>query len=143
MVGLRSALIIGVIAGALDIIPSLGPTIATFIAGMIAWTQGSQYLNISNLLFAILVCAIFISIQLLEVIFLQPRIMSKHMKLHPALIFIATISTLSLYGVIAGLIVIPLIGTLEVVIRNSIMHLNGSSIEKAIPENIILSEEKL
>jgi len=132
-VGLRSAIIIGVLAGALALIPSLGPAIATFIAGMTAWTQGSLYLDMSNFLFAILVCGIFIFIQFIEGIFLQPKIMSRRMKLHPAVVFVAVVSTLSLFGVIAGLIVIPVIGSLEVIIRYSIQHLNGYSKEKDIP----------
>jgi len=123
-VGLRNALIIGVIAGILELIPSLGPTIATFIAGMSAWTQGSLTLDISNFWFAIIVSAIFIFIQILENTILIPRIMGKRMKIHPAFVFIAIVSTLSLFGVLAGLIVIPVIGSIAVIFQYSYQHLN-------------------
>ena len=123
-VGLKNALIIGVIAGILELIPSLGPTIATFIAGMSAWTQGSLTLNVSNFWFAIIVCAVFIFIQFLENAILIPRVMGKRMKIHPAFIFIAVVSTLSLFGVLAGLIVIPLIGSLIVIFQYSYQILN-------------------
>ncbi|MCJ7716013.1 MAG: AI-2E family transporter [Anaerolineales bacterium] len=123
-VGLKNALIIGVIAGILELIPSLGPTIATFIAGMSAWTQGSLTLDISNIWFAVLVCSIFIIIQILENTILIPRVMSKRMSLHPALVFIAIVSTLSLFGVLAGLIVIPVIGSLVVIIKYTFHHLD-------------------
>jgi len=128
-VGLKNELIIGVIAGILELIPSLGPTVSTFIAGMSAWTQGSITFNISNFWFAILVCSIFIVIQLLENTVLIPRVMSKRMKIHPALVFIAIVSTLSLYGVLAGLIVVPLIGSLVVVINFSAEYLDRDTRE--------------
>ena len=121
-VGLKNALIIGVIAGILELIPSLGPTITTFIAGMSAWTQGSSTLNISNFWFAVIVCGIFISIQILENTVLIPRVMSKRINIHPALVFIAIVSTLSLFGVLAGLIVIPVIGSLVVIIKYAFQH---------------------
>jgi predicted PurR-regulated permease PerM len=132
-VGLKNALIIGVIAGILELIPSLGPTIATFIAGMSAWTQGSLTLDLSNFWFAILVCSIFIIIQVLENTILIPRIMSKRMNLHPALIFIAIVSTLTLFGVLAGLIVIPVIGSFVVIIRYTFQHLYSNTDGKMPP----------
>ncbi len=134
-VGLRNALIIGVLAGFLELIPSLGPTIAMIIAGVTAWTQGSSYLQISNIWFAILVCAIFIFIQLVENTILVPRIMSKRMNLHPALVFIAIVSTLALFGVIASLIVIPVITSLGVIIKYVFQQPNAFSGEGSFTEN--------
>lgn len=136
LVGLKNALIIGVIAGLLEMIPSLGPTIATFIAGMSAWTQGSATLNISNFWFMILVCGIFILIQLLENTILIPRVMSKRMKLHPALVFVAIVSTLALFGVLAGLIVIPVIGSVVVIINN-VFHSLDRNTEEGIPPELL------
>jgi predicted PurR-regulated permease PerM len=124
VVGLKNALIIGLIAGLLEMIPSLGPTISTLIAGVTAWTQGSSYLGISNFWFALLVCGLFILIQAVENTILIPRIMGRRMGLHPALVFIATISTLTLFGVIAGLIVVPVIASLGVLINHSFLQLN-------------------
>lgn len=92
--GLKNALVIGLIAGILELITSLGPTITTTIAGLSAWTQGSLTLGLSNFWFAIVVCSIFIIIQIIENTFLVPRVMSKRMNIHPALVFIAIVSTL-------------------------------------------------
>ena len=127
VVGLRNALIIGILAGFLEMIPSFGPTVSTLIAGMTAWTQGSANLDISNFWFAILVCVIFIAIQAVENMILIPRIMGRRMGLHPALVFIAIISTLALFGVIAGLIVIPVISSLGVIINHSFRQLNQTN----------------
>jgi len=50
--------------------------------------------------------------------------MSRRMKIHPALVFIAIVSTLSLYGILAGLIVVPVIGSLVVIINFSAEYLD-------------------
>lgn len=136
LVGLKSALIIGLIAGILELIPSIGPIITAFIAAISAWTQGSQHLDVSNFWFTVIVCGIFILIQFLENTVIVPRIMSRRMKLHPALIFIAVVSTLALFGVLAGLIVIPVIGSIVAIINYVFKHLANTPNEPIAQELI-------
>ena len=131
VLGIPNALIIGVLAGFLELIPSLGPTVSTIIVGVSAWTQGPLFLDLPNFGFAILVCVIFIAIQTIENIILVPRIMGRRMKLHPALVFIAIISTLTLFGVIAGLIVIPVIASIAAIIKISYQDLNQTMVPDA------------
>jgi len=117
-VGLRGALYIGLLAGSLALIPSLGPATATTIAGLIAWTGGSAYLEISNFWFMILVVLIFMGVQFAEGIWLYPRIMGRRMRLHPALVFVAVVSTLAVLGALYGLIVVPIIGSVIVFLKH-------------------------
>ncbi|MGD8457381.1 MAG: AI-2E family transporter [Anaerolineales bacterium] len=117
-VGLWGAVPLGILAGGLALIPNLGPAIATATAGILALTQGSSYIDISNFWFAILVCGIYMGIQFLEGIWFQPRIMSRRMNLHPGVIIILVVSTLSLLGALAGLIVIPVVGSILVVLKH-------------------------
>jgi predicted PurR-regulated permease PerM len=117
-VGLWGAVPLGILAGGLALIPNLGPAIATATAGILALTQGSSYIDISNFWFAILVCGIYMGIQFLEGIWFQPRIMSRRMNLHPGVIIILVVSTLSLLGALAGLVVIPVVGSILVVLKH-------------------------
>ena len=114
LVGLPDALLIGIIAGALDVIPSLGPFVAMVIATLVAFLQGSSYLNISNIWFAVLVVGLFAIIQFFENIWLRPRVLSQRVQLHPALVFVAIVGSLALAGVIAALVIVPVIKTSEV-----------------------------
>jgi predicted PurR-regulated permease PerM len=57
-VGFKAAVPMGILAGGLALIPNLGPTIATTTAGVIALTQGSSFIDISSIWFAVLVCII-------------------------------------------------------------------------------------
>lgn len=114
LVGLPDSLLIGIIAGALDVIPSLGPFVAMVIATLVAFLQGSSYLNISNIWFAVLVLGLFATIQFFENIWLRPRVLSQRVQLHPALVFVAIVGSLALAGVIAALVIVPVIKTTEV-----------------------------
>ncbi|MEM7032125.1 MAG: AI-2E family transporter, partial [Chloroflexota bacterium] len=70
-VGLPGAFVIGLTAGILDIIPSLGPTLAAVIAVAVAFTQGSTYLPISNVVFGLVVLLIFAFVQQIENIWIR------------------------------------------------------------------------
>ena len=73
---------------------------------------------------------VFILIQLVENTILVPQIMGRRLKLHPALVFIAIVSTLALFGMIAGLIVIPLLASIDLIVKHAYKKLvlpSGSS----------------
>ncbi len=116
-VGLRGAIGIGILAGILDLIPSLGPLVAGVIAGLIALIFGSSYLSISNLIFAIIVGVIFFVIQQVENIWLRPQIMGQTLRLHPGLVFVGVIGALALSGILGALVIIPLMATIGVLLK--------------------------
>lgn len=116
-IGLPGALDIGILTGVLDIIPSLGPTIAIFIAAIIAWVRGSTFLPLSEPAFMLLVIGLFSGIQVLENVWLRPHIMGQRLRLHPGLVFLAVISALALVGILAALVVVPLLATADLLLR--------------------------
>jgi predicted PurR-regulated permease PerM len=116
-IGIPGALMLGFLAGSLALIPSIGSAAATAIAAVVAWTQGSMYLDISNLAVTLIIVGIFQVIQLIEGLWLTPRIMGRRLKLHPGLIFVAIVGTLFSLGAVMALIIVPIIGTLQLVLR--------------------------
>lgn len=116
-VGLRGAIGVGILAGVLDIIPSLGPLVAGVVAGLVALIFGSSYLNISNPLFALIVVAIFLVIQQVENIWWRPQIMGQTLRIHPGLIFVGVIGALALSGILGALVIIPLMASLGILGR--------------------------
>jgi predicted PurR-regulated permease PerM len=125
-VGLPGAVALGLLAGALDLIPSLGPTAAMVVAAIIAWFEGSAYLPLSNAWFTIVVVALYNLVQLVENIWLQPRIMERSLRLHRGLVFVAVVSALTLAGALVALIIVPLIGSAVVVGRYIRCRVMGS-----------------
>jgi predicted PurR-regulated permease PerM len=116
-VGLRGSLLIGILAGALDVIPSLGPAAAMVIAAVVAYFEGSTFLPLSRVWFTVLVVGLFMGIQVVENVWLRPRIFSKSLRLHPAVVFVAIVGALALAGVVAALVVVPLISSVRVLAR--------------------------
>ncbi len=117
VIGLPGALAFGVLAALFDIILTVGPLIVTIIAAIVAFVSGSTFLPISNFWFMLLVIAVFSLIQVLENMWLRPRIMSHQLRLHPAVVFVAVVASLSLVGILMALIIVPLISSVLVVGR--------------------------
>lgn len=117
VIGLPGALAFGVLAAVFDIILTVGPLIVTIIAGIVAFVSGSTFLPLSNFWFMVLVVGVFSVIQLLENMWIRPRIMSDHLRLHPAVVFVAVVSSLAMAGILTALIIVPLISSALVVGR--------------------------
>ena len=117
VIGLPGALAFGVLAGLFDIILSVGPLIVMLIASLVAYVAGSNYLNIPNFWFAVLVFTLFGGINAIENIWLRPRIMGSSVRLHPAVVFVAIVGALALAGILMALIIVPLIGSALVIGR--------------------------
>ena len=116
-VGVRNALILGILAGVLEIIPNIGPTIAAVPAVLIAYFQGSNHLPLSNGWFALLVIGIYVVIQQLENNFLVPRIIGRSLNLHPLVVIIGVIAGASLAGILGMFVAAPFLATLRVIGR--------------------------
>jgi predicted PurR-regulated permease PerM len=116
-VGLPGALLIGVLAGLLDVIPSVGPAIAMIVAIFVAGLEGSTYLPVSNVVFMVIVAAVYMTVQTVENIWWRPKIMGESLKLHPGLVFVAVMGALAFVGPLAALIVVPIIGSVAIIGR--------------------------
>jgi predicted PurR-regulated permease PerM len=114
IVGLRNAVALGALAGALEVIPNLGPVIAAAPAVLIALFQGSTYLPLSPFWFALLVAGLYALIQQVENNYLVPRILGSRLHLHPLAIIVAIVAGANLAGVLGALLAAPTLATLRV-----------------------------
>lgn len=122
--GIRYAVALGIVAGILEIIPSIGPTLASVPAILLALFQGSSFIPMSNLGVALLVAGIYWMIQSLENNLLVPRIIGSSLNLHPLMVIVGVLAgatlggTLGLLGgVLGALLAAPILATLRHVLR--------------------------
>lgn len=115
--GIRYSIALGIIAGMLEIIPSLGPTLAAVPAVLLALFQGSSVLPLSNLWVAIIVVITYQTIQSLENNLLVPRIIGSSLNLHPVLVIAGVLAGVTLAGVLGALLASPVLATLRLVLR--------------------------
>jgi predicted PurR-regulated permease PerM len=115
--GLRYAPVLGLLAGLLEVVPNIGPTIAAVPAILLALFQKNTFLGMNNFWYAVLVAGMYIVIQQLENNLIVPRIMGQSLNLHPLLVLIAVVIGGSLGGILGILLAAPSLATLRVIGR--------------------------
>ncbi len=107
LIGLRYAVLLGVVAGFLGIIPYLGVMISLIPATTLAAIQFGW-------MGPLLVLIVVIIVQTAEGLFLSPKIIGDRVGLHPLTIIIAVMTgTTLLGGVLGGVLAIPLTAALR------------------------------
>ncbi len=109
LIGLPYAVLIGVIATFLTIIPYVGAIVTCVLALIIALVQ------FGDILHPVLVLAVFAVVQSLEGFIIAPKILGDRVGLHPLTIIIAVVAgTTLLGGLLGGILAIPFTAALRV-----------------------------
>ena len=113
-IGLKYAVLLGVIAGLLSIIPYLGVALSitpVFVLAMIQFVPDD-----GGWLKPVLVLVWFAAVQAMEGLFISPKIIGDRVGLHPLTIIVAVmVGTTLLGGIIGGVLAIPLTAALRTV----------------------------
>ncbi|RME85819.1 MAG: AI-2E family transporter [Caldilineae bacterium] len=113
ILGVSNALMLGVLAGLMEFIPTIGPPIATIPAVIIAYIAGSSWLPLSNFVLALIVILVYVVIFQIEQLYLLPRIMGRRVRLHPGIVFVGTIIGAVRFGVLGVLLAAPVIASVR------------------------------
>lgn len=109
IIGMPYALLLGVVAGFMNIIPYLGPYIglapALIIASTISWEQ------------AALVCGVVVIVQQLDGNFIYPNVVGKALDIHPLTIIILLLVVGNLWGIIGMIIGVPIYAVVKTVVQ--------------------------
>ena len=113
-IGLPNAFVLGLVAGAFEAVPMVGPTLGAIPAGVIALSVSP-----SLLIWVIIVTVI---IQLTENNLLVPRIMSKAVGVNPFVALLAIFAFSSLFGLAGALMAIPMAAIIQLVLDRFVFH---------------------
>jgi predicted PurR-regulated permease PerM/phosphoglycolate phosphatase-like HAD superfamily hydrolase len=116
VIGLPYALLMGLIAGVLELIPNIGPVLAAVPAILIALVRGSTYLPLTPFWFAVLVAGLYVVVQQVENSVLVPRIMGRSLNLHPLIVLLGVLLGASVAGVLGIFLAAPTLATLRVLL---------------------------
>ena len=108
LIGMRYAVALAVLAGLLEVVPNLGPIMATVPAALIGFST-SYVLGLSNV-------ALYFIVQQLENNLLVPIVMKKVVGLHPIITLMALIIGGKLAGVLGVLLAVPITIFIETVL---------------------------
>ena len=108
LVGLKYALLLGVVAGVLGIIPYLGAIMSLIPALVIAIVQFGTWWH------PLLVLGVYACVQMAEGLFISPKIIGDRVGLHPLTVIVSVlVGTTLLGGIIGGVLAIPLTAALR------------------------------
>jgi len=104
VLGLPFALGMGLLAGLLEFLPSIGHGIWLFIASLIALYFGSTWIHIPNWIFALIIIGLHLVFQQFDLNYLIPRIIGRSVHLSPLVVILGIVTG----AVLAGVMGIPL-----------------------------------
>ena len=120
LVGLDFALLLGLGAGLLSIIPYLGNFVGLGTSLLLAYVQFDGWVPVA------LVAAVFMSGQVLEGNFVTPKIVGDRVGLHPIWLLFAVTAGGALLGITGALLAVPTAAALGVVVRFAIQRYRQS-----------------
>lgn len=115
ILGVPNALLLGILAGLLELIPNLGPTLAAIPGVLIAYLQGSTHLAVSPIWFALIVLLLYFGIQQIENTILVPRIIGGSVHLHPVVILIGILAGASIAGILGIFLAAPVLASVRLI----------------------------
>lgn len=103
---LKFALIIGIVSGIFNFIPYLGPIVGVVLTFIFA--LGSPWWTL------LMIVALFILVNQLEAVYLNPNILGKGLGLHPLTVILSMLICGQLLGILGVLVAVPLVAILKV-----------------------------
>lgn len=116
LIGLDNALAIGVVAGLVSFVPYLGLFVGIVLAGLAGIVQTGSLLTVA------LVVVVFVLGQMVEGMFLTPRLVGDRIGLHPVLVIFAVMAGGQLFGFFGILLALPVAAVVSVAARFAYRH---------------------
>lgn len=113
VIGLDLAIIIGLSAGLLSIVPYLGTIVGVFAALLAAIFQFQDVIHL------LMVAAVFVAGQMLEGMVLTPKLVGDRIGLHPVAVIFAVLAGGQLAGFLGILLALPVAAALNVLVMHA------------------------
>ena len=108
ILGVYYAVPLGLLAGLANVIPFLGPLIGIVCSSIVALATGGGLAMVAK------VIVMFLLIQLIDNVLIQPTMVAKSVELHPLVVLFVVMVGSQLMGIVGMLIAVPLTGIAKV-----------------------------
>jgi predicted PurR-regulated permease PerM len=118
IIGIPGALVLGVVAGFLTLIPDVGPFLAAMLAVGVALLEGSNWswMPPSHFMVGVIVLAVYLLLITVKNFWVRPIIFSRSVQMHGALVLIVILLATVLWGLLGALIIVPALASLVVIV---------------------------
>jgi predicted PurR-regulated permease PerM len=117
ILGLPFALAMGVLAGILEFLPSIGHGIWLVIASLLAFFLGSTWIPIPHWVFMLIIIGIHLFFEQFDLNYLIPRIVGRRVHLPPLVVILGIVSGAILAGILGIPLAAPTIASFRVIGR--------------------------
>ena len=117
ILGMPFALSMGILAGLLEFLPSIGHGIWMLTASLLALTFGSTWLPLPHWAFTLIIVGLHLFYQQFDLNYLIPRIIGKRVRLSPLVVILGIVAGAVLAGVLGILLAAPTIASARVLGR--------------------------
>ncbi len=111
LVGVEFAVLIGLGAGLLSIVPYLGTAVGVVVALLVAIFQFQDIFHLA------MVLVVFLIGQMAEGMYLTPKLVGDKIGLHPVVVIFAVLAGGQLFGFLGILLALPMAAALNVIVR--------------------------
>lgn len=116
-IGLRYALILGLLAGVMTVIPFVGMVFAVVVALAVGFGQwGADWTMLCY------VAVVWLVAQGLEGLVLTPRLLGRHVCLHPLWVLFAIFAGGEVAGLVGVMLAVPVAAVIAVLLRHTLAH---------------------
>jgi predicted PurR-regulated permease PerM len=118
VIGIPGALVLGIAAGFLTLIPDVGPFLAAALAVGVALLEGSNWnwMPSAHLFVGLITLAVYFILISIKNFWLRPVIMGRSVHMHEALVLVSILLATVLWGILGALIIVPMLASLVVIV---------------------------
>ncbi len=100
---------LAVFVACVDLIPYVGPVLATVVVGVVAFTRGSSV--------ALIVFALLVAYHVVEAHTIRPLLYARAVALSPLCVLVSIVLCVEIGGILGAIVAIPIAGTVDVAVR--------------------------
>jgi predicted PurR-regulated permease PerM len=123
ILGVRYSLAIALLTGLARFVPYLGPLTVNLVTFLVTVFQSSNYFNLPQIYFAIMVVAIVIIIDQIFDNVVVPRVLGQTLGVHPAAVLISALLLAQMIGLVGLVLASPVLASIILVMRYTLRKL--------------------
>lgn len=116
ILGVPGSVFLGLVSGALELLPWVGPITAAALAVSVAYFNGSNPFGLSQVAYGGAVAVMYLVLRQLEDYFVVPNVLGRAVRLHPLVVLFAVASGGAIAGLLGLIIAVPIAASIKAVL---------------------------